>query len=368
MTNRRKAIFFILLAAIAFSIAGIATFGKSLLEYRLRQALIAQGFEGVTFSIGGLGFTGIVFKDISLGEKVPLTLDSLTVDYSILELLNRQVRDLRVDHLIFKKNTMKTEVKNIALHFDPDEHNAWQGEWGVESVEISGTPVLLPMLSGAGTFIVQSGTAKGKGEFQSADHTHKAAFEAMYNPDNAASNITITNASMPWNGGTLSTRGAIIPLAGAKSVTLALKVVDVPLDTLLQAATGKRASATGEVSGVIPVTIGKDNTFIFHDGNLKAQEAGIIKLAANAIPTDNEQVGVLRDVLSDFHYQELTVAMDSDKDEKLSMLLQLRGNNPEVYNGREVKLNVKLTGDVLNLMQQTVIPLANPEKFLEEKS
>ena len=360
--------------AIGLGLAGIIVLtgialilsAKILVESRLRAALIAQGFEDVTFTVQALGATGIHFTDISLGKKLPLSVDSLTLDYSVLELLQKQVRELTIDRLVFKKEKIETEAKNILLEFDQGQSGSWQGSWSVETVETKHTPVPLPPLAGKGNFTVTRGKIDAKGDFASADNTHSAAFTLHYDSDNAvASVLTITSAALPWKGGMVSTRNAVIQLAGDRESALTLTVKNVPLGDLLQGATGGKATATGAVSGTVPLRIAKDGSITFEAGNLSANDAGTIVLSPDAIPGDNQQVSLLREVLSDFRYRTLSMAVDSGKDEKLSMLLSLSGNNPNVYNGREIKLNVRLTGDVLNLLQQSVVPLADPKRLLE---
>jgi len=46
------------------------------------------------------------------------------------------------------------------------------------------------------------------------------------------------------------------------------------------------------------------------------------------------------------------MSIESDKDNKYPFAVTDR-NNPQMYNGRSVKLNIKLTGDVLEMVTQT---------------
>ena len=73
----------------------------------------------------------------------------------------------------------------------------------------------------------------------------------------------------------------------------------------------------------------------------------------------------LREILEDFGYTRLSIAMNSDKKNNLGILMSIEGSNPAVYNGRAVKLNVNLTGDVLDFIRQNIMLLTNPESILE---
>lgn len=179
------------------------------------------------------------------------------------------------------------------------------------------------------------------------------------------SQVTITEASARWNGGTLSTENAQAFWAGGKRLEANLQVRRVPLQALLSGLTAGRASASGLVSGDIPLAVDDKGHITFGAGQFKTTEPGTIKVAEGAIPGDNEQVTVVREVLANFHYNVFSMQVSGGEHDKLSILLSLSGHNPDAYNGREVKLNVRLTGDVINLIQQSLLPSADPRRFLE---
>lgn len=77
-------------------------------------------------------------------------------------------------------------------------------------------------------------------------------------------------------------------------------------------------------------------------------------------------MALVRDILKNFHYTNFAMGINSGKDDKLSMLLQLSGNNPEVYNGREVKLNVNLTGDLLSVIRQSMMSVSDPQQLMKD--
>ena len=188
-----------------------------------------------------------------------------------------------------------------------------------------------------------------------------------YTPDSLqASKATLAEAHARWGGGTLSARDAALSWAGDERLKANIEIDRVPLSGLMQMLTGGRADATGNVSGRLPLTVYADGTFSVQGSRLAATDAGTLTLAPDAIPGDNEQVGLVRDVLKNFHYRQLVMTMDSEKDKKLSMLLSLSGNNPDVYNGREIKLNVRLTGDLISLLQQSVFPMTDPKQLLKQ--
>ncbi len=176
--------------------------------------------------------------------------------------------------------------------------------------------------------------------------------ELLFNKEKAS--VDIGESKILWNDGVLSTPNISVPLYSDAPISFTLKVQQVSLNSLLSAATSNRASATGVVSGALPVVINRDGTFTVKKGDLRAEKAGTLKISPDVIPSDAQQVALLRDVLKDFHYSSFSMGIESADSKQLAMLLSLEGNNPDVYNGRSVKLNVHLTGDVIEMITQSL--------------
>jgi hypothetical protein len=358
MMRRRNRILTAVVLLAALVVLSVWLMGRGWIEREIKTALAARGMEEITFSIDTLGLRGITFKDIHFGET-PLTLDRLTIDYSILELLKKQVRELKVDRLQMKQGKVNIALENVLLKFENAEKGSWQGKWTAEKLEIENSPLPMPFMAGEGTFLLKDKDSNLKGEFKSEDGSHRVAFAA--NPKQ----VTVTSAALPWKGGRLATHNAVFSI-GEKSGRLNLELNHVSLDTLLKLATNDKAKATGAMSGTIPVYIEPGGILRFGSGTLKADDGGTITMDPEAIPGNNKQVALVRDVMADFRYHQLSAAVQSGQNDKLSILLQLSGNNPNVYNGREVKLNVNLTGDVLSLLQQSIMPITNPSQLLRQ--
>jgi hypothetical protein len=247
------------------------------------------------------------------------------------------------------------------------ESKQWQGPWQLKNVAVKGAATPLPALEGAGDMVVQADATMIKGRFKSADNSYATEFRLDYAPNAPKkSRFTLIEAILPWNEGRLSVQNVLVPLEGKRDLSFPIKVEHVSVDALMQTLTGKQASGTGTVSGALPVTIKADGTILVHEGNLKAEAPGKITLSPEAIPGDNEQVALVREILKDLHYTLLSITMENGPDQKSSVLMTLEGRNPAVYDGRPVKLNVRLTGDVLNLVQQSIMPLLDPRLLLRQ--
>ena len=269
--------------------------------------------------------------------------------------------------LTFKMHELEINAGEILLDASLNEADKkWDGQWQIKDITSKGGAAPMPVMAGKGSLVAQADHISLLGGVKSTDNSYMANFSMEYALNTPEKSLfTLTDAVMPWNSGTLSVHNVKMPLSGNHATEVNLKVQHASIDALMQMLTGKRASATGVVSGTVPVTIGADGSIAFHEGSLKAEQPGTIIMAPDAIPGDNEQITVVREVLKNLHYTNLSIAVNSDKGNKLSILLILEGNNPDVYEGRPVKLNVHLTGDMLGLMQQSVMPFMNPQQLLK---
>ena len=242
----------------------------------------------------------------------------------------------------------------------------WAGTWSSKNIALTGLPVDVPVTQSSGTVTAEGNRLTLQGKWGSSDGAFKASFSMNYlfnKPD--SSTFTVTAFTMPWNGGMITLNNVVVPLSGKQAYTVPIIITNVSVDALLQPLTGKRATATGTVSGMIPLVITPDGGFALKEGALNAAQPGTIVMAPDAIPGDNAQIQLVRDVMKDFHYKVLSLAVDNDKNNKLSVTLALEGNNPTVYNGRPVKLNVHLGGDVLDFISQSM-SVNDPQKLLKQ--
>ena len=328
--SRKTKIGFVALALGAL-IVMVALPWRPLLETKIKNALEARGFENVQLTLSFEDQSTFSFKDVQLGAPAPLNAENIIVTYPLLDLLKGKA-----------------------------------GTWQVKSLKIKNNDFSLPILNGIGTVFAQADNLAIQGQFENADHTHKLRFQMDYSfrdPDKRV--LTLLSAVMPWSGGEVSARDVKILIEGQQALDVKLKLERVSVDALLQQLTGNKASATGVISGTLPVTIDKDGAVAVHKGALQTQSPGILALSPDVIPGDNPQVAFVRDVIKDLHYTRFSLRLDSDKNNKLSVLMALYGNNPAVQAGRPVELNVHLTGDMLNFVQQNLIWLSDSRKLLE---
>lgn len=302
---------------------------------------------GSTLTISGENLQTILPFDLVLEKAAQKTL-SLTMDSTNVSFGNTNL----------SLGSMKAQAVQ-------DQDRNWAGEWNIESIDM-GDAAPIPALSGGGK-LAYTDHLIIYGALSSANKQYKASFQGLYDPSDAKNNaLTITTASFPFKDGILSTRNVVIPLDGKKNITVKLDVNKVSVDALLQTLTGSRVTATGTVSGSVPVILKKDGTYSLGKGRLKADSEGVIQMSADAIPGDNAQVELVRKVLENLNYSVFSAAIDTSGGRGMAVKLTLEGSNPDVYDGRLIKLNVNLTGDVLDFIQQNAMLFTNPEKLLEQ--
>lgn len=363
---KRTKLFILIVAAVLVLLLATMPY-RMLVEHVLKDKLAEKGITNVNFTVGAVGFSGIVLQDIIIQTQRPLVIDQVTLDYSLSELMSGQFKNLALGELKIKTDAADITANNINLEFLPTgKEQSWQGKWTVESLVIEKSALPIPLLAGAGVFNADMSLIHAEGDFKDAKTAHKMTFDLDYGLDKAkTSQLKIISAYLPWNEGTISVQNAIIPLGKPQPFRFVIQAQRVSLDALMQLLTGSRAKATGVVTGAIPVLVDADGNFTVTGGELKAEKAGTIMLAPDAIPGDNEQVELVRSVLTNFHYIIFSLGLESREDKKLSILLQLSGNNPDVYNGREIRLNVRLNGDLLNLLKQNIMTLTDPKQLLK---
>ncbi len=246
---------------------------------------------------------------------------------------------------------------------------SWKGSWQADAITVKGQESLLPTLKGSGTLDAQKDTVTITGDLASADPLTHATFALSY-PLNAPEKAQgrLISAALPWNKGILSVKDTIIPLGRNQDIRMTLHVEHIPVQALMTMLTGKETLATGVLSGAIPITFKSDGSLAIGKGALRTEQPGIMSLNPETIPGDNEQIALVRDVMKNLHYTLLSISMNGEPDRALSVIMAVEGNNPDVAQGRPVKLNVQLTGDLLNFVQQSLLSLLDPHMFLKPDS
>lgn len=318
-------------------------------------------------ALSALPFTqlSLIDSSIQLAAKniqASLMLDA-TLQHGPTNSLRLDARDVRIALPMGMLN-----INGLRAQFTLDEAaQQWHGDWAFTAqIEASDT-MTVPTLTASGTLTVFANAVQFTGSIASDDTSYEAQFSGEVSlVDASRSHLKVLQAHVPWSGGEIALNKAKIPLSGDAPIALSLEVKKVEIDSLMQALTGNKATASGVVSGIIPLRISKTGQVMVGKTSLKAQGPGIISLSPEVIPGDNAQVATVRELLKNLHYTVLTLDLAMAPDNTLSATLAVEGKNPDAEQSRPVKLNVHLSGDLLNFIVQNNQLLSDPKSFIEK--
>ena len=327
---RKLLIFIVILAGLIASAVYVPPWTQWA-EQEIEARLKAQGYPDADISIERVGLGEIVFKDMKVREDIRV--EDVAISYSIADFLTGKKWDRawRAGKIIMK---------------DVPELSA-QGKLGIEN----------NILSVDG--VVNDVASSGKAEF--------ILEYPLATPEKIK--LTLTKGDMPWAGGYVRIGKTVVPLDGKTVIKADVQIEQMGIEELMSLATGQPLTASGTLSGKVPVIIRPDGTFTLDAGRLAANGNGMISLPASLVPGEGEQIEMTRSILENFEYDGLSVDVKPEgKKGGVSLLLSLSGKNPKVYDGRAVKLNVRLGGDVLEFLQSNVLLFTKPEQMLRQET
>ncbi len=263
-----------------------------------------------------------------------------------------------------KPYTVNMEPLSIMLALD-EAAKIWSGTIQSPKVNVAGFPQPLPEAGLEGSFIINHEKTSGDFRLKTAGEEEiKIALDVpIAAPEKAL--LTVKRAVFPWGGGLISAKSVKVPLAMDRTIDIALQLDGVDVEALLSAASQGKVQGSGKMSGVLPITYYPDGKIVLGEGGAQAIESGTISLSPDALPAQGgAELDVLKAALQNFHYTSLKIKVSSDAGDKSLISLALEGQNPDAFEGRPVKLNVNLTGDILPLIQQSLLPMNDFRQLL----
>ena len=334
---RAKIKFLIALLLLGIGAAILATqFSlKGEMEKRIVSQLAAQGFSKVEVSIAEIDQQHVVFSHIGFAkDKIEVAVEGLNIAAT-----NLPYREL-----------LQSNYANV------------RAEWAVKSLSVTGIPYALPPLTGTGNYYMKDKKPVVTGELHDEQLTHRAELTVT------STVALLENIRVQWQEALLSAEEVVIALNEKKPIYIPLQMKNLPLSTLLSLVSSDKATGSGVVSGKVDIVVKPDGSFLFDDGKFAAGNTGLIQLSPGMLPGEGAQMDIARTALANFHYKDLSLVLDQDAQRKALIRLNLEGNNPDALNGRAIKLQVNFTGDVLELLQQTILPMANPADLIEKET
>ncbi len=379
------------------------TIGRAVVRYRLSgladKKIDALSLEGVTvhiyqtagrWQIGGLearmdapasgepfpAFDAETLKAL-LPEHITLTGGMLNVDMTGATLtlpftLEFTAKDAPV--LAIASPSLRLDAKPYGLTSGPIsfaaqlEEKGWQGTLKAQALAASGLPQPVPPLTLASRFSANASALTAQGTLADAAKAWVGGFSLnapLDAPGKGA--VNLRGLSFPWAGGTVAVESARIPLSGGE-IALPVQVSHVGLAELFTMIGEGKISGTGSISGLFPLRILPGNIIRLEDGEASAEGEGVIALSGDALPAGgNDQLDMVKRALQNFHYSALKIHVSSDAENNPSAKMTVEGFSPDAWDGKRVKLTVNLTGDLLPLLKQSLLPLSDPKQLLNAK-
>ena len=165
--------------------------------------------------------------------------------------------------------------------------------------------------------------------------------------------LAIDKSRLSMIGGTMSTGPVLIdPLSSSTNVVF--QVADLDLEALFKLIDVEGLAGDGRLDGSIPLTLRGDSVSI-QNGVLAAKKPGILRFKSEKVSQllagRAEDVDLLLQALTEFHYTELTFKLNNSTNNDLLTTLSLLGNNPNVLEGRPFRLNINLESNISDILK-----------------
>ena len=238
----------------------------------------------------------------------------------------------------------------------------WKTEIGMTGVTMPDRPAIWTPVDVAAELLIDQETLSGPVSLTHEDYTLNTLLKHTIGHDVILEKITTLVA-----GGVIRADALVLSDADNWSTVLQCEKVDIEALLKLLAAQQTGVQATGTVSGILPIAV-KNGMLVFDEGQLLNDAGGVIALSKQAtafLPSNIEQVGMVTQLLQQFNYKEFALRTKRDTNNQTQFIIALKGNNPNMYDGKEVHLNVNITGDVIQAITASLGMYKLPQEMLK---
>ena len=300
------------------------TYDFSSQDGHLRSSIGPMIFGGTNISPSDIQPLGLPFVPLS-GEL------AAQLDMSLGTTSAPQMGSLYFRELEIETGNVRIGRLNTAISFD----NVWPIQTaGVQTVSIGLLQAGLPLTDVNMTFSMTSSEA-----------------------------FDIAALSMKFGGGQI-TGGPISLNLGGRESSVSFDVNGVQLSALTAQSGLGGLEADGVLSGNVSVLISSDDVIIV-DGTLTTKEPGTIRYRPEQTTNDNSEnaggLALTMRALEDFRYDSLSITVSGSATKELKAALALKGSNPDVYDGYPIEFNLNLSGELANIIQDSLAGYRVPE-------
>lgn len=180
--------------------------------------------------------------------------------------------------------------------------------------------------------------------------------------------ITLNKAQAKvWGGKVQVTDLQLLPLPADQ--VFHLKLDHISLQPLAKHLDLQSFKAEGDLSGDLPIHIYEDASISVHNGIIKSINGGYISYHWDtALESDNEGLKLAATALQNFTYEQATITVEKQRDKEPELVLDIKGKNPRLLEGRSFEFKINLTGKLLQALESMIQTFNADMKGLSEKS
>ena len=172
-----------------------------------------------------------------------------------------------------------------------------------------------------------------------------------YNFDSADQSVAVKNLAIYTLGGEITMADFDYALANPNT-KLTVVITNLDLHTIVELAQYPGLNVQGTISGYLPLTL-TGKTVTVEKGLIGALQPGGTIRYASGTPADtgNSTMDLVNEALANYHYQIMNTYVYYNDNGDLRLEVQLQGNNPDLYNGQVVNLNVNIADNIPTLLR-----------------
>ena len=171
--------------------------------------------------------------------------------------------------------------------------------------------------------------------------------------------LVFRHVEFGFAGGRLYAEPFTIDSASLDDIGIVLRAEEIELSQLLALGRIEGLAGTGILSGRVPVRL-VDGRIRLDDGVLAAETDGVLRYTPNDFPDflrgDDVRSRMLREVLTNFRYDDLSVAVSGESGDggEQTLTLNARGANPDFLDGHPIELRFNFRGPLLGALRSAV--------------
>ncbi len=306
----------------------------------------------------------ITVKDINISAKNDVFELSFPMDidfkFTPSATLNIDSKGMNLKANKYKLSTGDINLKANLIN------NKWQGTIEISKIKVEGIPYDLPLLSMKMGFTISEDNIIASAVLNDKKNTVKLdAYLALPVANPTAGNINIKQVQFPYGGGMISSKSVKLALDMKSPISAKINLNNVDLSETLEKVSEGKIKATGKINGTFPIIYNPDGTLALDNGTADAGNVGTISVSPELLPGSNASLELARTMLENFHYTKLKISVSSEG-EKSAVNLMLEGKNPDSQEERPIKFNINFSGDIMPLIQQSIIPFNDIKALLKQ--